>query len=80
MKSVNLAEAKAQLSDLVNRAASGEPVCIMRRGKPVAKLVPVETLRKHIDLKALRELTARMPRQKEAAGKFVRRMCDENRY
>jgi antitoxin (DNA-binding transcriptional repressor) of toxin-antitoxin stability system len=33
MKQANLAEAKAHLSELVARAAAGEPVCIMRRGK-----------------------------------------------
>jgi prevent-host-death family protein len=36
MGNVNLADAKAHLSELVARAASGETVCITRRGKPVA--------------------------------------------
>jgi antitoxin (DNA-binding transcriptional repressor) of toxin-antitoxin stability system len=35
MKSVNLAEAKAHLSRLVEEARTGEPICITRRGKPV---------------------------------------------
>lgn len=39
MKQVNIAEAKAQLSDLVNRALAGEEVIIARDGKPLAKLV-----------------------------------------
>ncbi|HEX4077951.1 MAG TPA: type II toxin-antitoxin system prevent-host-death family antitoxin [Rhizomicrobium sp.] len=80
MKSVNLAEAKAHLSELVERAAAGESVCIMRRGKPVARLTAAETRRKRVDVKALRELTASMPMQKETAGAFVRRMRDEDRY
>jgi prevent-host-death family protein len=80
VRSVNLAEAKAHLSELVERAAAGEPVCIMRRGKPVAKLTAAETRRKRLDVKALRALTASMPKQKESAGKFVRRMRDQDRY
>jgi prevent-host-death family protein len=38
---VNLAEAKARLSELVEKAASGEEILIARDHKPVAKLVPV---------------------------------------
>lgn len=42
MKTVNMHEAKTQLSDLVARAEAGEEVIIARRNKPVVKLVPVE--------------------------------------
>lgn len=34
-------EAKTQLSQLVERAEAGEEIVIARRGKPVARLVPV---------------------------------------
>lgn len=34
-------EAKTQLSQLVERAEAGEEIIIARRGKPVARLVPV---------------------------------------
>ena len=40
---VNIAEAKARLSELVEKAASGEEVVIARDHQPVAKLVPVRT-------------------------------------
>jgi prevent-host-death family protein len=39
---VSLAEAKARLSELVERAATGEAICIMRRGKPVAQIIAVD--------------------------------------
>ena len=39
MKRVQLHEAKARLSELVDRAQSGEEVVISRHGKVVAKLV-----------------------------------------
>jgi antitoxin (DNA-binding transcriptional repressor) of toxin-antitoxin stability system len=80
MRSVNLAEAKAHLSELVERAAAGEPVCITRRGKPVAQLSAVGTPRKRIDVAALRAMTDAMPMQQESAGDFIRRMRDEDRY
>jgi len=80
MTTVNLAEAKARLSELVGRAAAGEPVCITRRGKPIAKLTAIEQPRKPIDIAALRALTDGMPFQTESAGDFIRRMRDEDRY
>ena len=41
---VNIAEAKAKLSSLLNRALAGEEVVIARAGKPLARLTPVETM------------------------------------
>jgi prevent-host-death family protein len=37
---VNLYEAKTNLSELVDRAAAGEEIVIAKAGKPKAKLVP----------------------------------------
>lgn len=42
---VNIAEAKARLSELVEKAASGEEILIARDHKPVARLVPVARAR-----------------------------------
>ena len=39
---VNIAEAKARLSELVAQAARGQETVIARDHKPVARLVPVE--------------------------------------
>lgn len=80
MGMVNLAEAKAHLSELVERAAAGDTVCIVRRGKPVAQITAIGSPRKPIDLSTLRALTRTMPRQGEPARKFLRRMRDEERY
>jgi prevent-host-death family protein len=38
---VNIAEAKARLSELVEKVASGDEILIARDHKPVARLVPV---------------------------------------
>jgi prevent-host-death family protein len=37
---LNLYEAKTQLSSLVEQAAAGEEIIIAKNGKPMAKLVP----------------------------------------
>ncbi len=80
MTTVSVADAKARLSELLDRASQGEEVVITRHGKPVARLVPTERPRKPIDIEALRAFTASMPRQSECAGDFIRRMRDEDRY
>lgn len=80
MNTVNLADAKAHLSELVAQAELGEAVCITRRGKPVARLAPVETRQRPINLATLKALTNSMPKQDESAGDFVRQMRDESRY
>ncbi len=45
MKQVNIHEAKAGLSKLVERAEAGEEIVIARAGKPAAKLVPFHRVR-----------------------------------
>ena len=80
MGSISLAAAKARLSELVERAGSGETVQITRRGKPVAQITAIETPRKRVDIAALRAMTDAMPPQRESARDFVRRMRDEDRY
>ena len=40
MKTVNVHEAKTNLSDLLKKVEAGEEVIIARAGKPVARLVP----------------------------------------
>lgn len=39
---INIYDAKTQLSRLVDRAAAGEDIVIARAGKPIVRLVPVE--------------------------------------
>ena len=46
MQIVNIHEAKTQLSRFIDRASLGESVIIARAGKPVARLVPLESERK----------------------------------
>jgi len=80
MPNVNLADAKAHLSKLVDRAAAGDTVRITRRGRPVAQITAVQTPRKRIDLSALRAMTDMMPLQRESARDLLRQLRDEDRY
>lgn len=41
MKRINIHQAKAQLSRLVEKAANGDEIVITRSGKPIAKLVSI---------------------------------------
>ena len=41
MQQFNIAEAKAHLSELVQKAMMGEEIVIAKAGKPLAKLVPL---------------------------------------
>ncbi|MGH7526290.1 MAG: type II toxin-antitoxin system Phd/YefM family antitoxin [Gemmatimonadales bacterium] len=41
-ETVNLYEAKTNLSRLVDRAAAGEEIVIAKSGRPLARLVPLE--------------------------------------
>jgi prevent-host-death family protein len=80
MSDINLAEAKARLSELVDRVAAGESVRITRRGKPVAELVRATAPRRRIDTDSLRKMVAASPRQTQSAGSFVRGLRDDDRY
>jgi prevent-host-death family protein len=79
METVNLTDARIRLSELVEHAATGDTICIVRRGKPVAQLTAINSPRKPVDLAALRALTETMPRQEEPERMFVRYMRDKVR-
>ena len=80
MGTVSIADAKARLSELVERAAGGETVQITRRGKPIAQIVAAKAPRKRIDIEALRAMVEKTPMPAQRAGELIRRMRDEGRY
>lgn len=45
-ETVNIQQAKTQLSRLVDRAAAGEDIVVARNGRPVARLTTLEPARK----------------------------------
>jgi len=76
---IDLADAKARLSELVDRVEAGDSVDITRRGKPVARLTAATGPRKPVDLAVLQSLTSTMPPQVEDAAALVRTMRDGDR-
>ncbi|SFU14539.1 type II toxin-antitoxin system prevent-host-death family antitoxin [Mesorhizobium sp. YR577] len=80
MSTVNLADAKAHLSELIGRVAEGDTVRITRRGKPIAQLSSVKKTLQSIDLAALKSITDQMPAQRQSAGEFMRDVRDGDRY
>lgn len=80
MASISLAEAKAHLSELVDRVEAGESIEITRRGKPIARLSAVTEARKPIDVAALKALTDAMSPATQSAASLVRSMRDTDRY
>ena len=80
MDAINLADAKAHLSELVDRVEAGDSVEITRRGKPVALLTAPARPRKRIDAGLLQSLTATLPFQGQRAADVVRSMRDGDRY
>lgn len=44
MLTINIHEAKTHLSRFIEKAAAGEEIIIAKAGKPIAKLVPLQSL------------------------------------
>lgn len=61
MRQVNIAEAKAHLSDLIARAEAGETILISRRGRPVVERRAIQQPRQPIDVEALRAIIMTLP-------------------
>ena len=78
MGAFSIAEAKAQLSAIIEMVENGESVTITKRGIPVVKIVPVNAVpaKPKIDLESLRKLRASMPVMKVPAVEMIRRMRD----
>lgn len=71
-----VAEAKAQLSELLARVERGEDVVIARHGKPVARLMPAKPAPK-ITPEVLRAWRESMPAQTISTAELVRQERDE---
>jgi len=75
MSAMNLAEAKAHLSELVSKAERGEETIIMRRGEAVAKLVPVTGLKKTLRSRA--DFRASLAKTSKPTVALIRAIRDE---
>jgi prevent-host-death family protein len=79
---VNVAETELQMSELLDMVERGQDVVITRAGRPAARVTRLEPMaeRKPIDFARIDALRESTPMQAEPAGKFMRRVRDEERY
>ncbi len=80
MSAISLAEAKAHLSELVDRVEAGESIEITRRGKRVARLTASDQPRKAVNLAALQALTKSLPPATQDAADLIRALREGERY
>jgi prevent-host-death family protein len=79
MATVNLAQAKARLSKLLDRVEAGEEVVITRHGRPVARVLPAVRPKRPLRLKELAEFRAAMPSLRRPSAELLRAARDEER-
>ncbi len=77
MVTVNLAQAKARLSELLDKVEAGEEVVITRRGRAVAHISPAARPKKPLRLSELAEFRAAMPRLRRPSAELLREARDE---
>jgi prevent-host-death family protein len=78
MQTVNVKEARQHISRLLNAVMAGEEVVIVRRGKPVARLIQIderETVTRCFPDRS--ELRRRLPSSKKSSTAMIREMRDE---
>lgn len=77
MVTVNLAQTKTRLSELLDMAETGQEVFITRRGKIVAQLSAVAVPRKPLPLQDLARFRAAMPRLRRPVAELLHELRDE---
>jgi len=78
MRTVNVAEAKAHLSEILDKVEAGEEVVITRHGKPVALVRQVTPRKQPLDFQALAALRARLPPQRRPSADVLSELRDED--
>lgn len=77
MRAVNLAEAKAHLSELVTQVAGGEDIVITRYGQPIVRLSGIE--RRKTAVASRVQFRAQLPRLQKTSASLIRSLRDEER-
>jgi prevent-host-death family protein len=77
MITVNLAQAKARLSEILDKVEAGEEVIITRHGRAVAHVQPPSRARCPLPLDELAAFRAAMPSLRRPSAELLREMRDE---
>lgn len=78
MERIGIYDARAKLSELVERVRSGEEVVLTRHGEPVARLVPEKRRRKGSGTAAVARIRA-LARKLDIRDVDVRKLIEEGR-
>jgi len=76
MVTVTLVEAKAHLSELLDKVETGENVVITRHGKPVAHLSAAAQIKQPV--RSFAHVRAKLPRLRKPSAVRLREMRDES--
>jgi prevent-host-death family protein len=74
---VNLAQAKAHLSELLDKVEAGEEVVVTRHGRAVAHILPVSRPKHALGLDDLAAFRATMPPLRHPSAELLREARDE---
>jgi prevent-host-death family protein len=77
MVTVSLAQAKARLSELLDKVEAGGEVIITRHGRAVAHVVPASRAKRPLPLDDLASFRAAMPPLRRPAAELLRELHDE---
>ena len=80
MEMIGAFEAKTHLRKLLDRVARGDRPTIARHGRPVARLVPVETDRKRAREAALRIIERRGHLKRTPLAQLIQSIHEGHRY
>ncbi len=78
MTTINVREARESISQLLDRVQAGEEVIILRRGKPVARLIGPEN--GYASFPDRSELRKSIPPMPQSAAEAVRSLRNDERY
>jgi prevent-host-death family protein len=78
MLTVNLAQAKARLSELLDKVEAGEEVVITRHGRPVAHIRTATPAKRPLDIERLAAFRATLPPWRRPSSELLREMRDES--
>ena len=78
MERIGIYDARARLSELIERVQSGEEVVLTRHGEPVARLVPEKAQRKRSRAAAVTRIRA-LARKLDIRDVDVRKLIEEGR-
>jgi len=80
MHIVNVREARARISHLLDAVERGEEVIIQRQGKPVARLVATEPGQRQVCFPDRRAFRLRLPPCRESTTATARAVRDNERF